>query len=100
MLLYKLLLNGTDGKLYDSIKNMYTSSLSTVRINNKLTEWFSCNSGVKQGCNLSPVLFAIFANDLVHEINGLDLGFDIGDRKLSILLYADAIVMMAKTEED
>ena len=100
MLLYKLLLNGIDDKLYNSIKNIYTSSVSTVRINNKLTEWFSCNSGVKQGCNLSPTLFAIFANDLVNEINGLDLGFDIGDRKLSLLLYADDIVMMAKTEED
>ena len=41
MLLYKLLLNGIDGKLYNSIKNIYTSSVSTVRINNKLTEWFS-----------------------------------------------------------
>ena len=44
--------------------------------------------------------FAIFANDLVNEINGLDLGFDIGDRKLSMLLYADDIVMMEKAEED
>nr|XP_022342009.1 protein preY, mitochondrial-like isoform X2 [Crassostrea virginica] len=30
--------------------------------------------------------FAIFANDLVNEINGLDLGFDIGDRKLNVII--------------
>ena len=86
MHLYKLLLNGIDGKLYNVIKSICTSSVSTVHINNKLTKWFSCNSGVKQGCNLSATLFAIFANDLVNEINGLDLGFDIGDWKLSMLI--------------
>jgi len=65
MLLYKLLLNKIDGKLYNSIKNIYSSTVSTIRINNKLTDWFDCATGVKQGCNLSPTLFAIFANDLV-----------------------------------
>ena len=62
MLLYKLLLNKIDGKLYNSIKNIYSSTVSTVstiRINNKLTDWFDCATGVKQGCNLSPTLFAI-----------------------------------------
>ena len=54
---------------------------------------------MKQSCNLPPTLFDIFANDLVNEINGHDLGFDIGDQKLAMLLYEDDIVMMAKTED-
>jgi hypothetical protein len=55
---------------------------------------------VKQGDSASPTLFAIFANDLVQEVNDLDLGFDLGGRKVSMLLYADDIVCIAQTEED
>ena len=58
-----------------------------------------CRTGVKQGCNLSPTLFSIFANDLVAEVNDLDIGIKVGDRKLSLLLYADDIVLVAESEE-
>lgn len=52
MMLYKLLLNNIDGKLYKSVKNIYQSSESCVRINGKLTNWFDCKTGVKQGDHL------------------------------------------------
>jgi hypothetical protein len=99
MLLYKLLINNIDGKLYNSIKNIYASSVSCKSINYKLTDWFSCLSGVKQGCNLSPALFSVFANDLAREINDLDLGVTVGDIKLSLLMYADEIVLMVDSVE-
>lgn len=99
MLLYKLLLNKIDGKMYNSIKNIYASSVSSVRINNKMTSWFDCRTGVKQGCTLSTTLFSIFANDVAAEINDLDIGIPIGDTKLSLLMYADDIVLMADSEE-
>jgi hypothetical protein len=44
--------------------------------------------------------FQFFANDLVHEINSLDLGVNIADEKLSILLYADDIAWIAETPEE
>lgn len=100
MLLYKLLLNNVDGKMYKSIKNIYASSYASIRINNTLTNWFHCTVGLKQGCNLSPTLFSVFSNDLVAEINDLDLGVPIGDTKVSILMYADDIVLMANSEND
>ena len=39
-------------------------------------------------------------NDLVQEINQLDIGIQVGDIKLSILLYADDIVLMAENENN
>jgi hypothetical protein len=48
MLLYKLLLNNIDGKLYNSIKSLYVQTTASIRINNKMTDWFLSNSGVKQ----------------------------------------------------
>ncbi|XP_053387326.1 uncharacterized protein LOC123542028 [Mercenaria mercenaria] len=40
MMLYKLLLNGIDGKFHKSIRNIYQHSSPCVRINDKLTERF------------------------------------------------------------
>ena len=100
MLLYKLLLNKIDGKVYNSIRNIYASTTSCVKINGKMTEWFDCASGVKQGCNLSPTLFSVFANDLVREVNDLDLGVSMGESRVSLLLYADDIALVANSEED
>ena len=98
MLLYKLLLNKVDGKLYNSIKSIYASSTSCIRINNKLTDWFDCKNGVKQGDNLSPTLFSVFVNDLISEVNDMHLGVNLGDENISILLYADDIALVAENE--
>ncbi|CAC5393098.1 unnamed protein product [Mytilus coruscus] len=81
MLLYKLLLNNIDGKMYNSIKNICSYTTASIRVNQMMSEWFVCNSGVKQGDNCSTTLFSIFINDLVQEMNNLDFGINIDDSK-------------------
>lgn len=102
MMLYKLnvLVHDIDGKVYNSVKSIYQNSESCVLLNGQLTNWFSCNTGVKQGDNRSPTLFSIFINDLVQEINELGLGVDVGEKKMSLLLYADdkAMIAISKAE--
>ena len=58
-LLYKLLLNGIDGKMYESIRAMYTDTLASVKLNIFQTHWFSTSQGVRQGDNLSPT-FSVY----------------------------------------
>ena len=36
---------------------------------------------------------------MVAEVNDIDLGIKVGVRKLSLILYADDIVLMADSEE-
>ncbi len=111
LLLYKLLTNGIYGHAYKNIKNIYIYVHSTysVKINELLTNWFQ--SGLKQGDTLSPTLFGlkegdtlfptlfgIVINDIVKEINDFNLGVKIGNKKVSILLYADDIVLLSDTE--
>jgi len=98
LLLYKLLSNGIFGHLYENIKNIYAQSTCSVKINELLTNWFQTRSGIKQGDTLSPTLFGIFINDIVKEVNDLNQGVNIGNRKISILLYADDIVLLSDTE--
>lgn len=53
LLEYCILHNGVDGNFYNIIKTIYQNTESCVRIGNNMTEWFPCNSGVRQGDNLS-----------------------------------------------
>ncbi len=61
-----------------------------------LTNWFQSHSGLKQGDTLS--WFGIFINDIVREINDLNLGLKIGNKKVSILQYADDIVLLSEPD--
>ena len=101
LLLYKLLKAGITGKVYSIIKNIYQLCQCCVDINGHITQRFFSNIGVRQGDTLSPTLFNIFINDIVHEINSLGLGIllDNGER-VSILLYADDIALLAESERN
>ena len=47
-----------------------------------------------------PTLFGVFINDLAIDIKNLGLGIPSGNRKISILLYADDIALLAENESD
>ena len=111
----KLLAIGINGRMIDVIRNLYSRAKSCVKIDGKLSDYFSCNVGVRQGENLSPLLFAIFLNDFEFSIsksyNGLDFLADETRNLLSdddveffvrifTLLYADDTIVMAESAEE
>src|SRR4051794_13693262 len=58
--LWKRLLDvGVNGKTWRVIRNIYETVESTVILGEELTDWFSVELGLKQGCTLSPLLFLI-----------------------------------------
>ena len=64
MLWQKLLNVGVNGKVFQCVINMYDKAKSCVQWQNELSGFFSCTAGVRQGENLSPLLFSIYLNDL------------------------------------
>ncbi len=99
--LYSKLINaGVDGKLYRSIKALYSCNRARVRLNNMYTDWFPCKQGLRQGDSLSPILFSLFINDLAEELLELETGVDVNNKNVSILLYADDIVLIAPSVEN
>eukprot|EP00732_Lithocolla_globosa_P001817 Lithocolla_globosa_v1_NODE_1011_length_2958_cov_3.728212.p1 type:complete len:315 gc:universal NODE_1011_length_2958_cov_3.728212:976-1920(+) len=98
---YKLLSANISGRMFKAINSLYTGATSAVRLNGFLTDWFPLEKGVKQGCILSPLLFNFFVNDLIQVLNSEDKSISIDSlSKICCLLYADDIVLIAKSTSD
>ena len=100
------------------IYNLYQNTKACVKLNNSISPTFSCNIGVRQGDNLSPLLFSLFINDFetfladeYEEYKGLKSIDEIFSNtvineeietflKLYVLLYADDTIIMAESSED
>ena len=96
----KLICFGITGKLFNVIRNIYNNIKSCVQVNWKKSDYFSCYTSVRQGENLSPLLFALYLNDLesflkYNHLNNLKLNDNIFHQflKIQILLYADDTVL-------
>jgi hypothetical protein len=50
---------GVPGKLVSLFRALYTGTISCVRCDGMLSDWFTIDSGVRQGCVLAPDSFAM-----------------------------------------
>ena len=99
LLWYKLSRLGISDQFIHVLKSLYSKVQCTAKINGFITDWFNVSVGLKQGCILSPVLFNAFMDDLVQMIREQKKGVTYGDVNVSILLYADDIVLLSNCEE-
>ena len=83
---------GVSGKMFSAIKPLYVSVRSCVRVNSFNTDWFDVHCGLLQG--------DLLINDLAVYIKSLDLGVEIDEEKVCLLLYADDIVLLAESSSD
>ena len=61
---------------------------------------FQCQNGVRQGCPLSPLLFSLFISDLEDSLKTKSSGrIKIGDQEVSIIMFADDLVLLADSSE-
>ena len=74
-LLWKKLASlGMSQRMLNMLQNMYVKASSKVVIENSQSHVFRCKKGVRQGCNLSPLLFCLFLSDLEHHLTTNDAG--------------------------
>jgi hypothetical protein len=89
---------GVGGKFLKILQSLYKNQRRKIKTKNGWTEWVECKKGLRQGCVLSPILFALYVDGLQEELqkNG---GTKIGDVTIPALLFADDIVLISETPQ-
>ena len=85
----KLLGNSINGKIFRTIYNLYQNIKSCVKYSGNQSGFFQSYCGVRQGENLSPILFSLFLNDLEEFLESRQcsgITFNILDDDASIFL--------------
>ena len=86
---------GFSSSFISNIKALYSDDCITSTINGRTTKPVYLSRGVKQGCSLSPMLFALYLVDLGYELSNCDEGFELQGVKICSLFFADDIVLFS-----
>ena len=97
---YKLWDMGVKRRMWHVIKKMYESSKSAVLFEGEKSDTFTIEQDVAQGCSLSPILFSVFVNDLLKEVEQTGLGIQLSRGKtVGGMLFADDFVGISDSKE-
>lgn len=79
----------------NAIAALYHNPMAMLKVNDSSSRAFKLEQGIRQGCPLSPLLFAIALEPLAAYIRSHPLvtGINIGHEEHKLGLYADYIVL-------
>jgi len=81
-------------------KDLYTNTVSCVRLGGALSDWFFCGCGVRQGCTAAHSLFLLPVDWILHRTNHRGfLGATLGAQTFTDLDYADDVALLAEMLE-
>ena len=93
----KLLKMGLHPNFVKVLKSLYKNSYVTAIVNGFKTGKIWIKSGVKQGCPLSPLLWALFLCDIGQTLENHKGGVLIKGAIISALLFVDDVVLIGRT---
>ena len=100
MLLAKLHDKGITGKAWRVIRHAYQNTTGRVKLAGQRSAEFNITQGVAQGCPLSPILFIIFMDDMLHKLHTETAGIPItSNNRLAGQNFADDFCGPANTPE-
>ena len=102
--LLRLLRGGVTRLAWCLIADLCDGTVSRVRVHGRCSEDWGDDNGVRQGSVLSPLLFNLLINSLAAAIRrvcpGVRLGTSADAPRVTVLMYADDIVILAESPED
>ena len=78
---------------------MYSDDSVRCTVNGETTGSVFLRRGLRQGCSLSPLLFALYVFGIGEDLTSSCEGFTVGDVLISGLLFADDIVLVSRSSE-
>lgn len=83
------------------LKAIYNNVKSQVKISsNKISQTFEVQKGVRQGCQLSALLFILYVDDIIDLLNKANTHAPtIGGSDIPGLLYADDMVLLSESKK-
>ena len=87
-LFFKLFQYGLTNDIWFLLHFWYRNLRSSVKWGDKLSRSFAIRQGVRQGALLSTLIYSIYINDLLVEMESQHLGVCIGQLYCGILAYA------------
>jgi hypothetical protein len=97
-LFYSLIQENIHGRVLNVLRNMYSKLESCVEASDgSISEVFPCEIGTRQGCMISPILFVLYLNEFIKQINRENCNgifIDEEYNNVNMLLYADDIVLV------
>ena len=97
---FKLGQVGLGSRICKMIRTMYDKVVRKILVNGRMTDEFEVHAGVPQGAVLSPALYAIYIDGLHKALREAGLGVRIYGVLVPLLLYADDLVLLARSIED
>ena len=90
--------SGIDGKLLNWFRSYLTNRSQRVVLPGSLSDSYFINAGVPQGSILGPILFLVYINDIVEDINSSINLFAV-DTSLSLVVH-DPVVAATNLQVD
>ena len=78
-------------------RRLYSNDNIRIVVNGIQSDPIYPERGLKQGCPLSPILFAIYLTELTEKLHKTKEGLWIGGTIISALFFADDLVLIGKT---
>ncbi|KAJ3605135.1 hypothetical protein NHX12_027185 [Muraenolepis orangiensis] len=88
-----------DPGIVEMINDSYCGCSTRVQTDNGYSGRIAIEIGVKQGDPLSPLLFNLAIDPLLAKLQEVGDGFDMGDEKLTVMAYADDLVLLSNSWE-
>ena len=79
------------------IRELYNHQMTSIKIKESKREAI-IRKGVRQGCNLSPLLFNIYIQQAINECKEYCTGIKVNGEGIQVLRFADDIVVIAQDE--
>jgi hypothetical protein len=96
-LFLKLMQKNVPKNFIDILACWYSKCIVSVRWGNECSQPFRMQAGVRQGGILSPILFAVYMNEMVEQLNKSGHGCCINGNFLGCLLYADDVLVISQS---